>query len=253
MLSACTVEEGTEDAREVKRLLEAAFPPNEQAPFSFLLEQAEREEVSLLAYRDEGLFCGFAFMIEGADLAYVLFLAVDQAARSRGNGARMLEDVGRRLTSSRLTMRRRTPSSGGGVATSTCATASPPPALRTASRAMRTKCSRRGRALIRAVSSRWSTSCLKARTRRSRASRTSRQPTRTCFSLPDNRLGRPWTVLRWRFPRSSDARPCPARGCAAGPPPACGRPRPGTRRPPRCTSARSPHPTTCASRARACP
>ena len=57
MLSACTVEEGTEDAREVKRLLEAAFPPNEQAPFSFLLEQAERDEVSLLAYRDEGLFC----------------------------------------------------------------------------------------------------------------------------------------------------------------------------------------------------
>lgn len=104
MLSACTVEEGTEDAREVKRLLEAAFPPDEQAPFSFLLEQAEREEVSLLAYRDEGLFCGFAFMIEGADLAYVLFLAVDQAARSRGYGARMLEDIGRRFPGKTITL-----------------------------------------------------------------------------------------------------------------------------------------------------
>ena len=93
MLSACTVEEGTEDAREVKRLLEAAFPPNEQAPFSFLLEQAEREEVSLLAYRDEGLFCGFAFMIE-----------VGQAARSRGYGARMLEDIGRRFPGKTITL-----------------------------------------------------------------------------------------------------------------------------------------------------
>ena len=68
-MEARAVTAGTEDAQEVERLLEAAFPPYERPPFSFLTTQAEREEVSLLAYRDEGLFCGFAFMIEDARLA----------------------------------------------------------------------------------------------------------------------------------------------------------------------------------------
>ncbi|OUO88744.1 hypothetical protein B5F44_01825 [Gordonibacter urolithinfaciens] len=96
MLEARAVTAGTEDAQEVERLLEAAFPPYERPPFSFLTTQAEREEVSLLAYRDEGLFCGFAFMIEDARLAYVLFLAVGEGVRSKGYGARMLADIERR-------------------------------------------------------------------------------------------------------------------------------------------------------------
>ncbi len=95
-MEARAVTAGTEDAQEVERLLEAAFPPYERPPFSFLTTQAEREEVSLLAYRDEGLFCGFAFMIEDARLAYVLFLAVGEGVRSKGYGARMLADIERR-------------------------------------------------------------------------------------------------------------------------------------------------------------
>lgn len=104
MLIAHDVTEGTEDAREVERLLEAAFPPNERAPLSFLTTQAEREEVSLLAYRDEGQFCGFAFMIENVDLVYVLYLAVDGTARSKGYGGRILADIGRRCLGKTITL-----------------------------------------------------------------------------------------------------------------------------------------------------
>ena len=82
LLSACTVEEGDRGCAGGQAAAGGRFPAERAGAVRILaLEQAEREEVSLLAYRDEGLFCGFAFMIEGADLAYVLFLAVDQAAQ----------------------------------------------------------------------------------------------------------------------------------------------------------------------------
>ena len=96
MLTSRDALERTDDVREVKRLLETAFPPNEQAPIAFLTTQAQRDEVSLLVYYDEERFCGFAFMIEDAELAYVLFLAVDEAARSQGYGSRMLADIEQR-------------------------------------------------------------------------------------------------------------------------------------------------------------
>ncbi|MEG0303610.1 MAG: GNAT family N-acetyltransferase [Gordonibacter sp.] len=104
MLTACEVVPGSKDEQEVARLLEEAFPPNERAPLSFLTTQARREEVSLLAYRDEGQFCGFVFMIGSPGLAYVLYLAVDGAIRSKGHGARMLADIDRRCLGKTITL-----------------------------------------------------------------------------------------------------------------------------------------------------
>lgn len=102
MLTACEVIEGSEDARDVERLLTAAFPAYELVPYSFLTEQARRDEVSLLAYHDDGQFCGFVFMIEGVDMAYVLYLAVDETLRSKGYGARILADVSERCAGKTL-------------------------------------------------------------------------------------------------------------------------------------------------------
>lgn len=104
MFAARSIIEGTDDELEMMRLMETAFPPNEQATLEFLTTQAKRDEVSLLAYRDEKRFCGFAFMIEGTDLVYVLYLAVDETLRSKGYGARMLADIEQRFPGKTITL-----------------------------------------------------------------------------------------------------------------------------------------------------
>ena len=93
-----------DDAREVERLLKAAFPANEQAPFAALGESAQCDDVSLLAYRDDGIFCGFVFMVEDERLAYILYLAVDERLRSQGYGGRILGDVAQRCAGKTVTL-----------------------------------------------------------------------------------------------------------------------------------------------------
>lgn len=97
MISAHEVAENSVEMDEIMRLMETAFPPSEQAPRSFLVEQARRDEVSMFAYSDEGRFCGFTFMIEDETMAYVLYLAVDGTIRSRGYGSQILASVAERV------------------------------------------------------------------------------------------------------------------------------------------------------------
>lgn len=104
MLTACEVVEGSDDAREVKRLLETAFPAFEQMPFENMAALARRDEVSLLAYRDDGQFCGFTFLVEGERMVYVLYLAVDERVRSKGYGGRILADLTERSGGKTLTL-----------------------------------------------------------------------------------------------------------------------------------------------------
>ena len=86
-------------ADKVKEIYERSFPPEEQVPLPELLESAELDEVSFLAWVDDSLPAGetgadnvvaLTFSFVFPDLFYLGFLAVDGRTRSAGYGSRIL-------------------------------------------------------------------------------------------------------------------------------------------------------------------
>ena len=86
-------------ADKVKEIYERSFPPEEQVPLPELLESAELDEVSFLAWVDDSLPAGetgadnvvaLTFSFAFHDLFYLGFLAVDGRTRSAGYGSRIL-------------------------------------------------------------------------------------------------------------------------------------------------------------------
>lgn len=86
-------------ADKVQEIYERSFPPEEQIPLPELLESAELDEVSFVAWVDDSLPAGktgadnvvaLTFSFAFHDLFYLGFLAVDGRTRSAGYGSRIL-------------------------------------------------------------------------------------------------------------------------------------------------------------------
>ena len=81
----------------VERLIQSAFPPDEQEPMEVLLEMAKKPMVNFWAYYDGDMFCGMTYVVESKDVLFVLYLAVPGELRSKGYGAAIIEDVRNRF------------------------------------------------------------------------------------------------------------------------------------------------------------
>lgn len=77
----------------IKNLLETSFPKNERYPLSLLLARAWRHDVDFLAYYDDDAFCGISYTVTTKSTLFVLYIAVDESARSRGYGSRILSHL----------------------------------------------------------------------------------------------------------------------------------------------------------------
>ena len=75
---------------ELLRLYERAFPPNERVALWKLRAIALLGRGEFTAYRHGGRFCGFTFATFSDELAFVLFLAVDDSQRSKGYGSAII-------------------------------------------------------------------------------------------------------------------------------------------------------------------
>ncbi len=78
------------DYPSCKALQKRAFPKEEQYPFWVLRFMAMRSGVDYLAFYDEDLFCGLSYTSSTRDMMYVLYLAVNDAIRSKGYGTEIL-------------------------------------------------------------------------------------------------------------------------------------------------------------------
>lgn len=76
--------------RRVKKLYESAFPPEQRIPFWALKLRARMKGMDLVAYAEDGRFCGFSCQTVADDLAYVYYLAVEADLRGRGVGGKIL-------------------------------------------------------------------------------------------------------------------------------------------------------------------
>ena len=85
-----------EDFGQLVRIYEAAFPPEERYPVEALLSMSQTSGVELIAYYDGALMCGFSLSVVADSFVYLLFLAVDGSAQSKGYGSRIIDQVRKR-------------------------------------------------------------------------------------------------------------------------------------------------------------
>lgn len=81
------------DRAQIEGLVRRAFPPSEQQPMDTLLDVAQQDGVDFQAYYDGGTFCGMTYTMQGADMVFVLYLAVSDEIRSRGYGTAILDEL----------------------------------------------------------------------------------------------------------------------------------------------------------------
>ncbi|WP_252312668.1 GNAT family N-acetyltransferase [Sinobaca sp. H24] len=87
---------------KVQELYYRSFPKNEQIPINLLLWKAKQSFVDFLVIYDEDKFVGFTYLITHKDLTYVLYIAIDATARSKGYGGRALAEIRERYPNNHI-------------------------------------------------------------------------------------------------------------------------------------------------------
>ncbi|HJB94605.1 MAG TPA: GNAT family N-acetyltransferase [Candidatus Mediterraneibacter intestinigallinarum] len=77
----------------VNELAKEAFPPEEYIAPAELAEMAKADNFDFLALKDGDSFVGFMAVMTYENLAYLFFLAIDSACRSKGYGSRAIETL----------------------------------------------------------------------------------------------------------------------------------------------------------------
>lgn len=78
-------------ASRAGKLYRASFEEWERIPFFALRARSASKEVDMLAFCENGEFCGFACLTLNDKAAYIQYLAVEESMRGRGLGGEMLD------------------------------------------------------------------------------------------------------------------------------------------------------------------
>jgi len=79
------------DRKLVIHDLTTQFPREQHAPYAFLMRRVKQNHADFLAFYDEEKYVGLAYCIKRGDILYVLFLAVAEAAHSKGYGGQIID------------------------------------------------------------------------------------------------------------------------------------------------------------------
>ena len=90
-LTAQAVRFGSLGYRKAAKLLKTVFPKKERIPAFLLLIGTARKTIHFTAFYDGDTFVGLLYAIENETYYFILYLAVDPAAQSKGYGGRILD------------------------------------------------------------------------------------------------------------------------------------------------------------------
>lgn len=76
---------------EWRDLYERAFPKSEKYPLAMLQTLTCRKGINAHAFYDEGQFVALLYTVESETMVFVLYLAVNDAIRSKGYGTKILD------------------------------------------------------------------------------------------------------------------------------------------------------------------
>ena len=78
---------------KVRRLYLTAFPKIERHPVMELFSASSKGKAEFLHFTENGQFIGLAYMIVRGDVAFLLYLAVDDSKRNVGYGSAILDAI----------------------------------------------------------------------------------------------------------------------------------------------------------------
>lgn len=79
--------------KEVKKIYVDSFPKQERLPFFFMVLLSKMKETDFLAFYNDDIVCGFTYIGTVNNIVFVMFLAVDEAIRSKGYGSIILDKI----------------------------------------------------------------------------------------------------------------------------------------------------------------
>lgn len=89
-------------SRNVRKMYLDAFPPAERMPFPMMVAMSKLWNTDFLEFPDGDTPCGFAYLAHNRQLVFIMFLAVDQALRSKGYGSAILHEIRRRYPNKKI-------------------------------------------------------------------------------------------------------------------------------------------------------
>ena len=78
---------------QIRLLIKRAFPKDEQLPMWLLRLLSTKKNIDFTAYYDENTFCGITYTVQNKNMAFVLYLAVNDEIRSKGYGSAILAQL----------------------------------------------------------------------------------------------------------------------------------------------------------------
>ncbi|OAB25498.1 hypothetical protein PMSD_27480 [Paenibacillus macquariensis subsp. defensor] len=78
---------------EIEELYKKSFPENERIPIWFLLWRSKKEFIDYIAFYDDEVFVGYAYLITIKNLTFILYLAISSEVRSQGHGTAVLSKI----------------------------------------------------------------------------------------------------------------------------------------------------------------
>ena len=95
MLTISKLHRESSDRPFVENLYLTAFPEIERHPVEELFNACDTGKCEWLIFKDEGQLVGMAYMIIDDDIAFLLYLAVEEGERNKGYGAAILHELSR--------------------------------------------------------------------------------------------------------------------------------------------------------------
>ena len=80
-------------SRNVRKMYLDSFPPAERMPFPVMVAMSKLWHTDFLEFYDGDTLCGFVYLAHNRKLVFIMFLAVDEALRSKGYGSAILHEI----------------------------------------------------------------------------------------------------------------------------------------------------------------
>ncbi len=103
-LKAKSVSRKLPEYKQIKQLMKRAFPKNEQMPVWVLRILALNKGTDFLAWYGKGAFCGISFTVQHKNMAFILYLAVNDKIRSKGYGSAVLNCLKKKFKGKTLSL-----------------------------------------------------------------------------------------------------------------------------------------------------
>ncbi|UQZ36114.1 N-acetyltransferase [Paenibacillus sp. PK3_47] len=88
-----TIMKDSPDLVKINHLYNSSFPEKERIPMWLLLRKSNKDFIDFIAFYDNDIFVGFAYLISNQDMTYVLYLAINLEVRSKGYGSMALSKI----------------------------------------------------------------------------------------------------------------------------------------------------------------